>query len=329
MHTGVIKADNRIGEDNMTHTKLKNTNAPAKKSLLREMAKYKSIYLMLIPAVVLYITFCYVPMFGVAIAFQDFKVSRGIFGSEFVGFENFISFFKSYNFWQLLRNTLSISILQIVLGFPAPIVLALMLNEVKKIKFKKAVQTITYMPHFISTVVVTSMILDFVSSEGLINTVRESLGLETILFMLDPKYFQMVYVISGIWQGIGWASIIYISALSSIDQELYEAATIDGAGRWKQMLHVTLPGIVPTITIMLIMQLGHLMSVGYDKIILMYNESIYETADVISTFVYRRGLMRGDYSYSTAVGLFNSVINLILLLASNTLSKKLTGSGLW
>lgn len=313
----------------MTHTKLKNINAPAKKSLLKEMAKYKSIYLMLIPAVLLYITFCYVPMFGVTIAFQDFKVSRGIFGSEFVGFENFISFFKSYNFWQLLRNTLSISILQIVLGFPAPIVLALMLNEVKKLKFKKAVQTITYMPHFISTVVVTSMILDFVSSEGLINTVRESLGLETILFMLDPKYFQMIYVISGIWQGIGWASIIYISALSSIDQELYEAATIDGAGRWKQMLHVTLPGIVPTITIMLIMQLGNIMSVGYDKIILMYNESIYETADVISTFVYRRGLMRGDYSYSTAVGLFNSVINLILLLASNTLSKKLTGSGLW
>ena len=313
----------------MTQSKLENTNAKPKKSLLAEMAKYKTIYLMLLPAVLLYITFCYIPMFGVAIAFQDFKVSRGVFGSEFVGFANFISFFKSYNFWQLLKNTLSISVLQIVLGFPAPIILALMLNEVKKLKFKKAVQTITYMPHFISTVVVTSMILDFVSSEGLINTVRESLGLDTILFMLDPKYFQMIYVLSGIWQGIGWASIIYISALSSIDQELYEAATIDGAGRWKQMLHVTLPGIVPTITIMLIMQLGHLMSVGYDKIILMYNESIYETADVISTFVYRRGLMRGDYSYSTAVGLFNSVINLILLLASNSLSKKLTGSGLW
>lgn len=313
----------------MTNTKLKTGGTPQKKGLLKEMAKYKTIYLMLIPAILFYIIFCYVPMFGVTIAFQDYKVSRGIFGSEFVGFANFISFFKSYNFWQLLRNTLSISIMQIVWGFPAPIVLALMLNEVKRLKFKKAVQTITYMPHFISTVVVTSMILDFVSSEGLINTVRESLGLDTILFMLDPKYFQPVYVISGIWQGIGWASIIYISALSSIDQELYEAATIDGAGRWKQMLHVTLPGIVPTITIMLVMQLGNIMSVGYDKIILMYNESIYETADVISTFVYRRGLMRGDYSYSTAVGLFNSVINLILLLTSNTLSKKLTGSGLW
>lgn len=314
----------------MTQEILKDTNTvPRKKSLLKEMAKYKSIYIMLIPAVLFYIIFCYVPMFGITIAFQDFKVARGVFGSEFVGLENFISFFKSYNFWQLLRNTLSISILQIVLGFPAPIVLALMLNEVKKLKFKKSVQTITYMPHFISTVVVTSMILDFVSSEGLINTVRESLGLETILFMLDPKYFQMIYVISGIWQGIGWASIIYISALSSIDQELYEAATIDGAGRWKQMLHVTLPGIVPTITIMLVMQLGNIMSVGYDKIILMYNESIYETADVISTFVYRRGLMRGDYSYSTAVGLFNSVVNLLLLLTSNSLSKKLTGSGLW
>lgn len=173
------------------------------------------------------------------------------------------------------------------------------------------------------------MVLNFVSSEGIINTVRGMFGMDTILFMLDPKYFYPVYVTQQIWQTLGWNSIIYIAALSSIDQELYEAATIDGAGRWKQVLHITLPGILPTITICMIMTLGQLMSVGYDKIILLYNESIYETADVISTFVYRRGLLRGDYSYSTAVGLFNSVINLILLCSANTASKKLTGSGLW
>lgn len=300
-----------------------------KKSLLTRMAKHKNIYIMLIPAVLYFAIFCYGPMFGISIAFQDYSITKGFLKSPFVGFENFIRFFTEYDSWRLIRNTLTISLYKLVFDFPMPIILALLLNEIRRLRFKKIVQTITYMPHFISLVISMGLVLTFTASDGLFNGIRGLFGLDPIQFMYDSKYFYPVYIISGIWQGIGWGSIIYMSALAGIDQELYEAATVDGAGRWKQMLHITIPGILPTVMILLIMQIGTLMSVGYEKIILLYNPTIYDKADVISTYVYRKGLINGDYSYATAVSLFNSGVNIILLVCANKLSNKVTGSGLW
>lgn len=300
-----------------------------KKSLLARMASYKFIYILLLPTLLYYIIFRYLPMFGNVIAFQNYSITKGIFGSRFVGFDNFVAFLTNYKFWQLLKNTLCINAYDLLIGFPAPIILALLLNEVRYLRFKKTVQTITYMPHFISTVVISSLVLTFLSSEGMINEFLGLFGIEPISFMTEPKYFYSIYVFSGVWQSVGWNSIIYIAAMSSIDVELYEAATIDGAGRFKQALHITIPGISETIIILLIMKVGSMLTLGYEKIILMYNASIYETADVISTYVYRRGLIEGDFSYSAAVGMFNSVFNFILLVSANTVSKKLSGSGLW
>ena len=300
-----------------------------KKSTWRRIIEHKHIYVILLPTLLYYLIFKYIPMFGNVIAFQDYSVTRGIFGSEFVGLKNFTDFLSNYKFGELLRNTLRINLYDLAFGFPAPILLALLLNEVRVTWFKKSVQTITYMPHFISTVIVSSLVLTFVSSDGMINSVRGLLGLESISFMTEPKYFNAIYLLSDIWQQVGWSSIIYIANISSIDQSLYEAATIDGAGRLKQAIHITLPGIAETIIILLIMRVGQMLSLGYEKIILLYNPAIYETADVISTYVYRRGLLEGDYGYSAAVGMFNSVINFILLMIANSASKKFQGVGLW
>ncbi len=299
------------------------------KSLLTRISLHKHVYILLLPAILYYLIFNYAPMFGTVIAFQDFSVTKGIFGSKWVGFKNFIDFFSNYKFGELLTNTLRINILNLAINFPAPIIFALLLNEIRKLKFKKAVQTITYMPHFISTVIICSLLLTFLSGEGLFNSIREMFGLERISFMTESKYFPWIYVLSTLWQTLGWNTIIYISAISSISPELYEAATIDGAGRFKQALHVTLPGISETIVILFIMNLGQMLSLGYEKIILLYNPTIYETADVISTYVYRRGIMEGNFGHSSAVGMFNSVVNFSLLMISNTVSKKVRGSGLW
>ena len=293
------------------------------------MLECKHLYIILLPAVLYYAIFYYAPMGGLVIAFQKYSVTRGILDSAWVGLENFKSFLSDIYFWRLLKNTLLINFWSLIFGFPAPIILALLLNEIKNKRFKKAVQTITYMPHFLSVVVVCSLVLTFVSSQGLINSIITIFGGDPVSFMSDPKYFRTIYILSDIWQQIGWSSILYISALSAIDQELYEAATIDGAGRWQKLLHVTVPGILGTIMITLIMRIGRMLSLGYDKIILLYNPSIYETADVISTYVYRRGLLNGDYSYSAAVGMFNSICNFIFLMTANLFSKKTTGSGLW
>jgi len=295
----------------------------------RDIYEARHLYILLLPTVLGYLIFNYAPMCGLVIAFQKFSLIKGVFGSQFVGLDNFVKFLTAPNFWQVFQNTLSINLMSLVFGFPAPIIFALLLNEVRNTSFKKAVQTITYMPHFISTVVICSMILTFVSSDGLINTLRGIFGGKEISFMSHPQYFQPIYIISGIWQGLGWSSIIYIAALSGVDQQLYEAAKIDGAGRWKQLWNVTLPGIMPTIMILLIMNIGHLMSMGYEKVLLLYNSAIYSKADVISTFVYRRGLLNAEYSFSAAVGLFNSVINFTLLMIANFISKKTTENALW
>ena len=293
------------------------------------LQRYWIVYLMALPVVAYYIIFHYLPMFGIVISFQNFRVTRGFFGSKWVGLENFIDFFDSEYAWRNTRNTLMISLYGLVFSFPAPIILALLLNEVKNARFKKMVQTITYMPHFISLVVICALVMDFCSTRGLINTLILKLGGTPINFMNDPDWFYPIYTISGIWQHMGWDSIIYLAALSSIDPALYEAATVDGAGRFRRMWHITLPGIAATISILLILRIGNIMSVGYEKIILLYSPATYETADTISTYVYRRGLQDGKYSFASAVGLMNSVVNFILLIASDRISKKLGQSGLF
>lgn len=305
-----------------------------KTGILREVKKdlrrYSGAYVLVIPVILYYLLFDYKTMYGVVIAFKDFSPGLGIGGSEWVGLQNIADFFGSYYFWRLLKNTLTISLTSIIVGFPAPIIFALLLNEIKNRKFKRCVQTISYLPHFISTVVICGMITMFVSSKGPITQLLSIFGVSSDASLLtNPDYFVPIYVISGIWQGIGWGAIIYLAAISGIDQELYEAAQIDGAGKWKQMIHVTLPGIKHTIIIMLLMRLGSVMSVGFEKIILLYNEGIYETADVISTFVYRKGLLSYQWSYSAAVGLFNSIINFIIVIAFNRLSRKYSEVSLW
>lgn len=300
------------------------------KSLGKRLYQFRHIYVILLPVLLYYFIFAYLPIGGNLMAFQKYSVTKGIMGSKWVGLDNFKSFLSSYNFWNLMRNTLAISLYSLAVNFPAPIILALLLNEVRSTKFKKVVQTISYMPHFISTVVICSMVLIFLSSEGLLNSIRELFGAEAISFMTHAGYFRTIYVLMNLWQSIGWGSIIYIAAIAGIDQELYEAAVIDGAGRWKQAIHVTLPGISETIVILFIMRIGQILSVGYEQIILLYNSTIYETADVISTYVYRRTLIEGgNYGYSTAISMFNSLINLILLVSANKISRKVSGKGLW
>lgn len=280
-------------------------------SVKKELVRNRYVYLMLVPVVAYYLIFSYGPMYGLLMAFQEsYNPIKGILAGEWVGFDNFTMFFESYYFWRLIKNTLILSFYSIVFGFPAPILLALLLNEVRKKWFRGAVQTISYMPHFISVVVVVGMLKTFSSLDGgLFNVIRDFFDLRPIMFLAEKDMFRPMYILSNIWQGAGWASIIFLAALSGIDPQLYEASKIDGAGRWRQLLHITLPGIMPTIVIMLILRMGAVMNADFQKILLMQTAPTYETSDVISTFVYRSGILEGNYTYSTAIGLFNGVIN--------------------
>lgn len=298
-------------------------------NFVREFRYNKELYLMLIPVLLFYLVFHYKPMYGAIIAFKDFVPVKGILGSPWVGMQNFIDFFNSHYFSRILTNTLIISFSSIVFSFPAPIILALLINELKSKRFASFVKTVSYMPHFISLVVICSLIIDFTGYNGIITKAMELFGFDNTSMLTKPGLFVPIYVLSGIWQGVGWGSIIYLAALSGVDQEQYEAAKIDGANRWKQTLHITLPGIIPTIIVMLILRLGNVMSVGYEKIILLYNPVIYETADVISSFVYRKGILEARWSYSAAVGLFNSTINFLFLVTANWISRKVNNSSLW
>ncbi len=302
------------------------TTAPLNKRIW----KNRELYILVLPVVIYFILFHYKPMFGLAIAFEsNFNPRRGVMASGFVGFQHFITFFTGPFFLSRMWNTLRISLSMLVFGFPSPIIFALLLNELRGKIFTRTVQTVTYMPHFISMVVLCSMVREFTNSGGFINQIAMVFGYDGLSMLNKGNLFLPIYVLSGIWQSIGWDSIVYLAALTGIDMQLYEAAKIDGAGRWKQTLHVTLPGILPTIITMFIMRCGQIMSVGYEKIILLYNESIYEQSDVISTYVYRIGLVQRQYSYSTAVGLFNSVINFILVILANAISRRLTQTSLW
>ncbi|MDO3680030.1 ABC transporter permease [Paenibacillus ehimensis] len=297
--------------------------------LLVDIRKNKLLYVMLLPVLLFYVVFHYAPMYGAVIAFKDFSPRLGIWESPWIGFEHFETFFTGAYFWRTIKNTLLISFYELLFGFPAPIVLALLLNEVRHTLFKRTVQTVTYLPHFISLVVICGIVKDFTASDGVINDILVYMGGERLSLLLEPDMFRTIYVSSGIWQHIGWGTIIFLAALTGIDPEQYEAARMDGAGRWKQMLHVTIPGLMPTIVILLILNIGRLMNVGFEKIILLYNPSTYETADVISSYVYRVGLQDFNYSFSSAVGLFNSAINFLLVIFSNWLSRKLNNTSLW
>ena len=279
--------------------------------------------------VIWYILFCYQPLLGNVIAFKNYKAARGIWGSPWVGLKHFSAFFSSYYFWRLLRNTLLISLYGIIFSFPAPILLALLMNEMHSKRYKKTVQTITYMPYFISMIVICGMLMDFLKVDGVLTSILAALGMPNENYLMKPEAFRTIYTASDIWQNCGWNSIIYMAALSSIDQELYEAAAIDGAGRLKQTLHVTLPGLLPTIMILLIIRIGAVLNVGYEKIILLYNSANADTSDVISSFVYRRGILEANFSYTTAVDLFNAVISFMLVIGANHLSKKGTEYALW
>ena len=268
-------------------------------------------------------------MYGAVIAFKNFIPAKGIIGSPWIGFEHFRNFLTGPYFFRLLRNTLLISGYDILFNFTSSIIFAILLNEIRCERYKKLVQTFTYLPHFISTMVVCGLISTFVGREGLINDIVAFFGGERANLLSDPSKFRTIFVTSNIWQGIGWNSIVYLAALTNVDQQLYEAATIDGAGKFKKILNVTIPGIMPTIIVMFILRMGTVLTVGYEKIILLYNPLTYETADVISSFVYRRGLMESDYSFSAAVGLLNSIVNFAMVILTNTISRKLNDTGLW
>ena len=292
--------------------------------------KYLPLYVMLAPVLIYYIIFAYGPMFGLVIAFKDYNVFDGIAGSPWVGLKHFKQFFGSMFAPRIIRNTLMISLFDLLFGFTAPIILALMFNEVTSARFKKTAQTISYLPYFISTVVIVSMFVKFLSLDGgLINRVLNLFGKESVYFLNESKYFWGLYTGMNLWKGLGWGTIIYLSSLTAINPELYEASYVDGAGRWRQLWHITLPGITNTIVVLFILRLGGLLSVGYESIILMYNPTIYETADVISTYVYRRGLQDADYSFATAVGLFQSVIGFVLVVLTNRISRRVSDISIW
>lgn len=297
---------------------------------MKRMAKCWQLYVLLLPALIYVILFEYKPMYGILIAFKDFSIRKGVWGSEWVGFDNFVRLIHSYWFPIILKNTVVISMLNLFLGFPFPIVLALLLNEVKNNKFRSTVQTISYAPHFISTVVMCGMIVLFLSpNNGIINKFLNLLGHESIFFMQEAKMFKWVYIISGIWQGIGWSSIIYYAALSSVDRALLEAAEIDGATRMQKIWYINIPEIIPTVVTMLILQCGRVLSVGYEKAYLLQTDTNLYGSEIISTYVYKVGLEQADFSFSTAASLLNTIVNCIVLISANKLSKKVAKTGLF
>jgi putative aldouronate transport system permease protein len=284
---------------------------------------------MALPVLLFYIVFGYVPLAGLTIAFQDYNIFRGFGGSRWIGFDNFVRFLTGPNILRLIRNTFLINLYFLIFEFPAPVILALMINEVKNGSAKKIVQTISYMPQFISLVVICGMINDFCRSRGIFNSIAALFGIERINLLGRPELFRFIYVSTSIWQTMGWGSIIYIATLSTVSPDMYDAAELDGAGRMRRIIHVSIPALFPVIVVQLIMRIGNIMSLGFEKIILLYNPLTYETADVISTYVYRAGLLNSNYSFGTAVGIFNSVVNIAVLVSVNAVFRRFTGESLW
>ncbi len=295
----------------------------------RALRRDRWLFLIMLLPTVYYLMFCYYPMYGIVLAFKDFHPKLGIVGSTWVGFRYIGMIFQDKYFWRVFGNTISLNLLNLIISFPAPIILALLLNEVGSKTYKKTVQTITYLPHFLSAVVIVGMINDMFNSTGMVNTILTAVGAQKVAFLTSARWFRPLYIGSNIWTNIGWDSIIFLAALAGLDMELYEAARIDGAGRWKQTLHVTLPGILPTIVIMLILAMGRIMNVSFQKIWLMMNGGNQQVADVISTYVYQRGIVKSDFSYATGVNLFQSLISLLFVTVTNTISRRATETSLW
>jgi putative aldouronate transport system permease protein len=303
-----------------------------KRRFLRAFQRDKWLYLIMLLPFVYYVLFCYYPMYGVTLAFKQYKPKLGIIGSPWAsnnGMKYVLQVVRDPYFWTVFRNTIILNIENLIITFPAPIILALMLNEVAHARYKRIVQTVTYLPHFLSTVVVVGMMNSMFNSSGIVNQIIASMGMEKINFLNDAQYFRPMYIGSNIWQSVGWDTIIFLSALSGLDMQLYEAAKIDGAGRWKQTLHVTIPGILPTIIIMLILAMGRIMNVSYQKILLMMTGTNQSVSDVISTYVYRRGITKADFSYATAVNLFQSLVSLLFVSVTNWISRRTSETSLW
>ncbi|WP_436244824.1 ABC transporter permease [Paenibacillus sp. LjRoot56] len=298
--------------------------------MMKKISRSRYLLLLFLPCFVWYVMFKYFPMFGIVISFKNYNLYKGIWASDWVGFKYYLQFFKNPDFFILMRNTFLLSLYKLIVGFPAPIILALLLNELTHKLFKRFVQSVSYLPHFISNVVVASMVIMFLSpSSGVVNRMIEALGFQPVNFMVKAELFRPIYALSEIWQHVGWETIIYLAALTAIDPMLYEAAEIDGASRWQKMKAVTLPGIMPAIVIILILNVGHVLEVGFEKVYLLSNPATYETADIISTYVYRVGLTQGSFSYASAIDLFTGIISLILILGTNYASRKFGDTSLW
>ncbi|MEC0239972.1 ABC transporter permease subunit [Paenibacillus dokdonensis] len=297
---------------------------------LTKIWRFRHIYLFILPAIIWFLVFAYYPMYGILIAFKDYKFNLGILGSPWAGFKYFEQFLNDSSFYNVLRNTLSISALKLIFGFPAPLILALMLNAVMHKKFKRVFQTVSYLPHFVSWVVVVTLLQKILSPNvGLINDIRYQMGLDPIFFMGKPELFYPLVIISDIWKGIGWGSIIYLAALTNIDPHLYEAAEIDGAGRWSKLFKITLPCLTPTIAILLIFSLSGILNAGFDQIWLMQSPATLSVSEILDTYVLKTGLQQGQLAYSTAIGLFKSAISLFLIVAVNKISKRVSDVSLW
>lgn len=298
--------------------------------MMRLIWKYRAFYVLLLPGLIYFLVFKYAPMYGISIAFKDFSPFRGIHGSEWVGVKHFVRLFESPDFWNVLRNTLIISLYKLIFGFPAPIILALLLNELRKMMFKRTIQTIVYLPHFISWVIVGSIAYVILSpSAGVVNYLIELFGGEPIFFLANRKWFRPILVMTEIWKNSGWGTIVYLAAITSISPEIYESAIVDGANRWQQALHITLPSIRSVIVVLLILRVGRILDVGFQQILVLYNPAVYDIADVFGTFVYRVGLTQAQYSFATAVGLFKGVVGLVMVITTNKIAKWFGQSGIW
>ncbi|SDE55418.1 putative aldouronate transport system permease protein [Paenibacillus sp. UNCCL117] len=304
--------------------------AVKKESFLKYVVKNKWLYIFLIPGLLYFLIFKYVPMFGIVIAFKDLSIAKGIWGSEWIGFSNFETLFSSSHFLRVLRNSLLLSAYQIIFGFPAPVILALMLNEVRIMAFKRVTQTILYLPHFISWVVLAGIVINFLSpTAGIVNQIVTAFGHEPIKFLQEPQYFRSIIVSAEIWKGVGWGTIIYLAAMTGIDPTLYESAKIDGASRMQRIFYITIPGIATTVIIMLLLNLGNILDNGFEQVFLLYNPVTYETGDIFETYTYRIGLQDGRLSYATAVGLFKSVVGFMLIISANYAARKISGKSIW
>ena len=302
---------------------------PDLRQLIRTLGREKYLHAMMLLPMLYFLVFYYAPMYGITLAFKDFDFAKGIMGSPWVGLRYFREFFADPYSYKLIVNTLVLRTLYLTIAFPIPVILAILLNEIRHERFKRFVQSASYLPHFISLVVVSGMIIQFLSMDGFVNQIIKSMGGKAYPWMLDPKWFRPIWLVSIIWQETGWASIIFLAALTAINPELYEAALVDGANRWQRLIYITLPGIAPTVTIMFLLNVGRMLTVDYQRILLIYTGATYEVADVLGTYVYRRGILAADFSYATAVGVFQAAVGLVFLVGANTIAKRIGETSLF